>query len=65
MKIKQTNRTRAVRVERLITGYAGEAIDPANITDVLTDLRHLCDRRDYDFHDMVHSSYLHYAEERA
>jgi hypothetical protein len=44
--------------------YAGEADDlQANITDTLTDLRHLCDMENLDFYAMIESSYHHYLAE--
>jgi len=38
---------------------------PANITDMLTDLRHLCDAEGLSFADLDRVAYRHYCQERA
>jgi hypothetical protein len=45
---KRANQKRAMRIKKVLHNYAGEADDlRANITDALTDLRHLCDMEQY------------------
>ena len=36
---------------------------PEDVTDALADLRHLCDRRGYDFAELDRTAYSHYIEE--
>lgn len=35
-----------------------------SVTDLLSDLRHLCEAADIDFHSALDMSYTHYLEER-
>ena len=61
---KRANQRRAMRIKKVIHNYAGEANAlQANITDTLTDLRHLCDMENLDFYAMIESSYHHYLAE--
>ena len=61
---KRANQRRAMRIKKVLHNYAGEADDlQANITDTLTDLRHLCDMENLDFYAMLESSYHHYLAE--
>lgn len=43
----------------------GRGATPANITDMLTDLRHLCDAEGLSFADLDRVTYGHYCPERA
>lgn len=43
----------------------GKTVDDANITDLLTDLRHWCEANGVSFHDAVEMSSKHYEAERA
>lgn len=43
----------------------GRGATPANITDMLTDLRHLCDAENLSFADLDRVAYGHYCPERA
>lgn len=39
-------------------------LQPEDVTDILADLRHLCDKRGYDFGALDRSAYQHYAAEK-
>jgi hypothetical protein len=57
--------TNARRAKKLIDGYAGEDCDlRANVVDVITDLRHLCEKQGYDFNQILTTSKSHYRVER-
>lgn len=43
----------------------GRLATPANITDMLTDLRHLCDAENLSFADLDRVAYQHYGPEIA
>ena len=68
----ETNDLRADRAEGVVRLYAQEVYPPGHleadpetvIQDFLTDLRHLCDRRKVDFHDVLQRANSRYAEER-
>lgn len=55
-----TQRARALQtvLNKLYDPYGKEA----NITDMLTDLRHLCDYKSYDFADCNRIAYTHYVK---
>jgi hypothetical protein len=56
---------RAKRAEKAVKGYAGEDHDlRANIMDVMTDLRHLCEKKGFDFDLIVRTSGEHFTTER-
>jgi len=69
-KAEENNADRASRAERVIRhysrtpGYSGEVDHDADITDLLTDLRHFCTGAELDFEEMVRRSKLHYEAER-
>jgi hypothetical protein len=51
---KRANQRRAMRIKKVLHNYAGEADAlQENITDALTDLRHLCDMENLDFYAMI------------
>lgn len=57
---------RAKRVAKIIKGYAGEDYSlEANIKDVLTDLRHLCEKHRLDFDQFDRTSAEHFRTESA
>jgi hypothetical protein len=59
-KINQARAKRAFRCLRSDGDYElGDGID-AGITDLLGDLRHLCDLYELDFDDLSASGYMHY-----
>jgi len=63
MKQRQTNEDRAARAAlRLLT--PSEPRD-WQIVDMLTNLRHLCDREDLDFADLDRRASNHYVDESA
>ncbi len=67
---EQSNSDRAARAEHFVRhysrvqGYSGEVDHEADITDLLTDLRHFCAGAELDFEGMVRRSKLHYEAER-
>lgn len=46
------------------TNEVGGGMDESSITDLLTDLRHLCDKQGYDFADLDKRAYIHYCGEK-
>ena len=54
-KAEKTIRTAYRNDERIIT--------VEDITDILTDIRHLCDLRELNLHLALENSYEHYAKE--
>lgn len=46
-----------------IAGYEARDL-PSAIADLLTDLRHLCDREGLAFHELDRRAHRHYAEEK-
>lgn len=42
----------------------GEGIDPSNVTDLIADLGHLCDREGQDFEAAVKSAMINWRAER-
>lgn len=59
------NRTRVKNAGDALKGY--QRIEPdkeANLTDLLTDLRHYCDSQGLDFADADRRAYQHYLEEK-
>ena len=65
-----TNEKRAQWAERAVAGYENAKCpcmrsDPEScIQDLLTDLRHLCDREDVDWDRMLRMVDIHHSEER-
>ena len=51
-----------------LTTLLNKTYDPCgarrNVTDILTDLRHLCDVKGWDFADLDRQAYQHYIEEK-
>ena len=51
-----------------LTTLLNKTYDPygarCNVTDMLTDLRHLCDVKGWDFADLDRQAYQHYIEEK-
>jgi hypothetical protein len=56
-------RGQALYIE-LQTLYDEEGGD-CNVIDLLTDVRHLCDKHGYDFAALDRTAYQHYLEEKA
>lgn len=57
--------SKARRVEKYITGYAGESEDiKANMTDIVTDILHLCEKRGVEFDQIVRMARSHFGVER-
>lgn len=54
----------ALGAYRAYTGDSGTTLDE-DVTDLLTDLRHFCDRHGLDFPTLNHIAYEHYLAERA
>ena len=52
-----------------LTTILNKTYDPhgaqENVTDMLTDLRHLCDAKGWDFADLDRQAYRHYRTEKA
>jgi len=69
-----SNRTRAQRAQKTISlqyhngdsskGYPSKFV-PEDVTDILTDIRHLCDAKGYSFTDLDRMAYQHYIAEFA
>lgn len=56
---------RANRMALNLYSYTGEPHDNrSNVVDALTDLRHMCDAAEIDFHAACDSSYQHYLAEK-
>ncbi len=62
MKLTVSNEERATRAENALTFY--EDVPEANVTDLLADLRHYCDRAGIDFDGAVQDSEMHHAAEK-
>ena len=62
-----TNRDRAARAERALTAYGMAAVPDRDdrLTDLLTDLRHYCHRRDMDWNGALEIVAMHFKDERA
>jgi len=61
------NEKRAKTAEKAIrTAYHNHPtrIVQEDVTDILADIRHLCDARKWAFHDLDRTAYGHYSEER-
>ena len=69
-KAEPGNAHRAKRAEQIVRhysrvpGYRGQADFQADITDLMTDLRHFCAGSGLDFDKMVERSKRHYTAER-
>jgi hypothetical protein len=49
----------------LIEAYdSSEGANECNVTDILADIRHFCDRYDVDFHRSMDFAYDHYCAEK-
>ena len=57
---KKRARTLQAELKRLYDN----AGPPENVTDMLTDLRHLCDAKGWDFADLDRQAYDHYSVEK-
>lgn len=62
-KLLPNNLKRAKRAAKTLKEYGYPIEDECAVTDILTDLRHLCDRDGYDFGNLLRISENHYAEE--
>jgi hypothetical protein len=64
-----TNEARATRIDVVLTSYTaaiGEEMGPVNDLDLsglLADIRHWCDRNEVDFYQALDLSYQHYLAE--
>jgi len=64
MRAKNIKRAqKAVTMLRTVYQNHPTRVVPEDVTDALTDLRHLCDRRGWDFGARDRSAYSHYIEE--
>ena len=61
-----TPQQRARVLRRLLarTYDPGKGADPENIADMLTDLRHLCDAKGWNFAELDRIAYRHYVPEK-
>lgn len=48
-----------------ITGLGSPELDDAIVSDLLADLRHWCDKRQWDFAQLDHRAYRNYLSESA
>lgn len=62
MDAKEHNTRRALAALRLAKRYGGDAWQ-ANLTDLLTDIMHLCRHSDLDFWSLVKRATAHHAGE--
>jgi hypothetical protein len=60
-KLFAANESRAIRAEKALSAYENNA--ECNVTDLITDLRHFCDREEIDFDAAVEMSEIHHEEE--
>lgn len=60
-----TPKQRAASLQKILSRTYDEYGEHSNVTDALTDLRHLCDRYGYDFATADRTAYRHCAEEKA
>lgn len=60
-----TPKARARTLHKELKRLYDEAGPPENVTDMLVDLRHLCDVRGWDFADLDRQAYQHYLVEHA
>ena len=66
LKRPHPNKKRADKAEKAIRGaYRNDEriLTPEDITDILTDIRHLCDHREIDLDASLESSHRHYLSE--
>ena len=55
---------RTVRHYSRVSGYKGEPDYEADVTDILTDMRHFCAGAGLNFHELDERSKYHYEAER-
>lgn len=60
---QKCNRRRALKIEKLLRSIYDECSVMENVTDALTDLRHLCARKNWDFFRCDRIARDHYAVE--
>lgn len=60
---KAARRRAKARIAQCQTNYGGGSREEF-VADILTDLRHFCDRHGIDFHAASDTSCTHYIEER-
>ncbi len=58
-----SNRDRVNRAKAVLHTYAGDSELTANITDLLTDLMHLCEAEKIPFENRVTMARIHFEEE--
>lgn len=66
LKRPYPNKKRADKAEKAIrTAYRNDEriLTTEDITDILTDIRHLCDHREINLYLAMENSYEHYAKE--
>ena len=69
-RVQEKNSERASHAERTVRhysrvpGYRGEPDHEADVSDLLTDLRHFCARVGLDFDELYEASSPHYEAER-
>jgi hypothetical protein len=59
----QLNRNRAFRVNQLLRDYGTDNTDKGCLTDLLTDVRHWCDRHGHSYAELDRLAYQHYLAE--
>ena len=59
-----TPKARATNLHRELKRLYDDFGPPENVTDMLTDLRHLCDAKGWDFADLDRQAYDHYSVEK-
>ena len=66
MKLTKANNKRADLAQKAVvdSGIGDLADMQCGIIDTLANLRHLCDRSDYDFAELDGIAYRHYTEEK-
>lgn len=62
MAFKRENHERADRAAHALESLS-DGVTDESITDLLTNLRHLCDREGYDFDALNNTAENHYAAE--
>ena len=59
-----TPKARAKELTKILASIYDKDGDESNVTDVLTDIRHLCEVKGYSLEDHLHRAYIHCLEEK-
>jgi hypothetical protein len=63
---KPTNQTRVAQAQKVMDAFcgAGNFVADTDVIDLLTDMMHFCNQKDFDFESLLNTARMHFGEEK-